>query len=81
MAHAIIYTRDFCPYCHKALATLDRLGVAYTKIDVGAGQEVLDEMVARTGQHTVPQIFLHVGGSDDFHELLEAGALSGLLTK
>jgi glutaredoxin 3 len=43
-----------------------------------------DEMVARSGQRTVPQIWIgsrHVGGSDELHALERAGELDSLLAK
>jgi glutaredoxin 3 len=39
-------------------------------------------MIRRSGQHTVPQIFIgdrHVGGSDDLYALDAAGGLDPLL--
>jgi glutaredoxin 3 len=41
-----------------------------------------DEMIARTGRRTVPQIFIedtHVGGFDDLSALDRAGKLDPLL--
>jgi glutaredoxin 3 len=43
-----------------------------------------DEMVARSGQRTVPQIWIgarHIGGSDELHALERAGELDSLLEK
>ncbi len=73
--HAIIYTKDSCGYCHKALTTLDQMKVSYTNIDVTHDQELYQEMVERSGERTVPQIFWHVGGSDEMHALLSTGKL------
>lgn len=73
--HAIIYTKDYCPYCHQALKTLDELGVSYENIDVTNDPEKYQEMIHRTGLFTVPQIFWHIGGSDELHELLDKGKL------
>ena len=41
-----------------------------------------DEMAAKAGRHTVPQIWIgdtHVGGSDDLHALDRAGKLDAML--
>jgi glutaredoxin 3 len=41
-----------------------------------------DEMIARTGRRTVPQIFIgdrHVGGCDDLYAVDRAGELTPLL--
>ena len=34
MADVLIYTKDYCPYCHKAKALLDQLEQSYTEIDL-----------------------------------------------
>jgi glutaredoxin 3 len=78
-----IYTTRYCPYCHSAKALLTRKGVAFTEIDLAGNWERRDEMIERAnGRMTVPQIFIgkvHVGGSDDLHELERNGQLDKLL--
>jgi glutaredoxin 3 len=78
-----IYTTRWCPYCHMAKALLKRKGVEFTEIDLTKERERRDEMIERAnGRMTVPQIFIgpvHVGGSDDLHELERAGKLDALL--
>lgn len=73
---AIIYTKDYCPYCHKAKALLDQLKVDYTEIEVSHDEALFEEMVARSGKRTVPQIFLHIGGCDELHDMNDSGKLS-----
>ena len=83
MAHVEIYTTRYCPYCHSAKALLNRKGVAFTEIDVTGDREGRRKMVERAhGRYTVPQIFIgatHVGGSDELHDLDDAGELDPLL--
>jgi glutaredoxin 3 len=83
MAHIDIYTTRWCPYCHSAKALLNRKGVAFTEIDVTRDREARSKMVERAkGRYTVPQIFIgaiHVGGSDELHDLDDAGKLDPLL--
>jgi len=78
-----IYTTRWCPYCHMAKALLKRKGVDFTEIDLTKERERRDEMIERAnGRMTVPQIFIgpvHVGGSDELHELERAGKLDPLL--
>ncbi|EPY25906.1 glutaredoxin 3 [Angomonas deanei] len=48
------------------------------------GREVFAEVVSRTGQHTVPQVFLngrYLGGYDDIVALYRKGTLSTTLEK
>ncbi len=77
-----IYTTRWCPYCHAAKALLTRKGVAFKEIDVSASS-VRQAMIERAnGRMTVPQIFIgkvHVGGSDDLHDLEHEGRLDPLL--
>jgi glutaredoxin 3 len=83
MTDVTIYTTRTCPYCHAAKALLERKGVRYTEIDVGADPELRQKMMVRAhGRRTVPQIFVgdtHVGGCDDLHALEREGGLDPLL--
>ena len=77
-----MYASDWCPYCARARNLLDAKGVAYTEIDVDIVPGARDEMLARGGGETVPQIFIGgrpVGGCDDLHALDAAGRLDPLL--
>ena len=53
-----IYTKDYCPYCIQAKNLLTSLGAAYEEIDVTDNQDILIEIVKKSGMRTVPQIFL-----------------------
>jgi glutaredoxin 3 len=78
----VIYTTDWCPYCARARSLLELKGVAYAEVDVDAVPGARDEMMARGGGDTVPQIFIGgrpVGGSDELHALDAAGRLDPLL--
>jgi glutaredoxin 3 len=83
MVDVTIYTRMMCGYCAAAKHLLDRKGVAYTEHDASFSPDLRQEMIARSnGRYTFPQIFVgdvHVGGSDDLHELEAAGRLDALL--
>lgn len=82
MADVIVYTTTVCPYCVRAKQLLDRKGVAYREINVSNDTETRLALVARTGQRTVPQIFINdqpVGGCDDLYALERAGKLDPLL--
>jgi glutaredoxin 3 len=85
MAKIDIYTTSYCPYCHAALALLDRKGVGYEIIPVDGDPELRQLMMRRAnGRYTVPQIFIgsvHVGGYDDLAALERRGALDSLLAE
>lgn len=78
-----MYSTGVCPYCIQAERLLKAKGVtAIDKVRVDLEPARRDEMVARTGRRTVPQIFIgerHVGGFDDLAALDHAGRLDPLL--
>ncbi|MCX7345750.1 MAG: glutaredoxin 3 [Alphaproteobacteria bacterium] len=81
-AKITIYTTPYCPYCHAAKTLLNRKGAAFEEIDVQDPALRQQMMLRANGRRTVPQIFIgeiHVGGSDDIHELDRRGRLDSLL--
>lgn len=83
MANILMYTSAVCPYCINAERLLASKGVTdINKIRVDLQPEKRDEMIAKTGRRTVPQIFIderHIGGFDDLRALDLAGGLDPLL--
>jgi len=81
-ASVLIYTTRFCPYCMRAKSLLQSKGVEFTEIAVDGNAELRGEMMAKSGRHTVPQIWVgetHVGGCDDLFLLERGGRLDALL--
>ncbi len=78
-----MYSTGVCPYCMRAEQLLLRKGVAeIDKIRVDLDPARREEMMARTGRRTVPQIYIgetHVGGFDELAALDRAGGLDPLL--
>jgi len=77
-----VYLSDWCGYCRRARSLLDAKGVAFTEIDVDLIPGAREEMLARGGGATVPQIFIGgvpLGGSDELHALDAAGRLDSML--
>lgn len=83
MSDVTIYTRQFCGFCSRAKALLDKKGVKYTEHDATYSPKLKAEMVQKArGKATFPQIFIgsrHVGGCDDLFELEWDGKLDELL--
>jgi glutaredoxin 3 len=83
MADVTIYTRQFCPYCTRAVSLLKSKNVNFNEIDAGLDAQKKAEMVERSGGgRTFPQIFIgdkHVGGCDDMMALERSGKLDSLL--
>jgi len=68
MAAIVIYTKDWCGYCHSAKQLLASLGYKFEEIDVTHDLSRYQEMRQRSGRSTVPQIFIDgvsVGGYND----------------
>lgn len=78
----VMYVTVWCPYCARAQGLLEQKGVAFETIDVEAVPGAREEMMARGGGRTVPQIFVGgrpLGGCDDLYALEAAGALDPIL--
>lgn len=56
MSTVTVYSTKNCPYCRMAKAFLDKQGVPYTSIDVGADREAAKKMIEISGQRGVPVI-------------------------
>jgi glutaredoxin 3 len=84
MATVIMYSTAYCPYCTRARHLLEKKGVNYTEIRIDDEPARREEMIAKSGRHTVPQLFingLHIGGCDDMYALEAQGQLDELLRK
>lgn len=83
MAHVTIYTRQFCPYCTRALGLLKEKNADMTNIDAGMDAAKKAEMVKKAGgAKTFPQIFVgdvHIGGCDEMMALERQGKLDAML--
>ncbi|MFA4964376.1 MAG: FAD-dependent oxidoreductase [Thermoleophilia bacterium] len=74
----LIYTKQWCPFCAKAKALLRAKGLRWSELDVTYDERMQDEMVARSGRRSVPEVFLGgelVGGYDDLARLNATGEL------
>jgi glutaredoxin 3 len=77
-----LYVTDWCPYCQRARELLTKKGLKFNEIDVDEETNSREQMIARSGKRTVPQIFIgdrHIGGSDDLFALDGSGELDRLI--
>jgi glutaredoxin 3 len=77
-----LYVSDWCPYCQRAKSLLTKKNVVFSEINVEDDAKCREEMIARSNQRTVPQIFIgdkHVGGCDDLFALDRSGELDRLI--
>jgi glutaredoxin 3 len=78
----VMYASSWCGYCARARRLLGEKGAELTEIDVDVQPGAREEMIKRSGRHTVPQIFIagrHIGGCDDLYALDASGGLDPLL--
>ena len=77
-----IYTADYCGFCHAAKALLTRKGVPFDDVDVTDDAAARRDVARRSGQSTVPQIFIgdeSIGGFTELQTLEISGELDELL--
>jgi len=83
----VVFSKSWCPYSKKAKKLLkDKYSDAQTAIfeldERNDGGQLQDYLQEKTGQRTVPNIFIkqqHVGGSDDLTALDDKGGIRALL--
>ena len=93
-ADVMVFAKSYCPYCKNSKRILRELKTKAMGSDWTLGVVELDqlpendgpmiqmELLTRTGQKTVPNIFIggkHVGGNSDLVDLQESGDLNDML--
>jgi len=79
-----IYSSMSCPFCVMAKQLLDRKGVDYTEIRVDLDPTKRQEMMKKSRQRTVPQIFINdesIGGYTDLVAINNSQRLDSLLVQ
>ncbi len=83
MAKVEIYTWQYCPFCIRAKALLDRKGIKYDEYSIDGDQTARAKMSERAnGRTTVPQIFINdegIGGCDELYSLEGTSQLDKLI--
>ena len=82
MAKVEVYSTAQCPYCSMAKQLLERKGVNYSEVRVDKDPAKRQEMMTKSRQRTVAQIFINgqsVGGYTDLVALDRAKKLDSLL--
>ena len=78
-----IYGSETCSYCTAARMLLKKKGLDYDDILVSGDVDKREEMIVRSGNQTVPQIFIGeqpIGGFDELYALERNGGLDRLLS-
>lgn len=70
----VIYTWSTCPYCINAKRLLNEKNMKYTEKEVVKNKKFLKEMKKKSGETSVPQVFInkkHIGGFTDLQKYLQ----------
>ncbi len=83
----VIFSKTTCPFCVKAkelIKSMTSQPIAYIQLDtLENGKDIQDYLASKTGQKTVPNIFLkgqHIGGFDNLSKLNSENRLAPLLS-
>lgn len=71
-AKIVIYTTQYCGFCHAAKRLLDNKRIPYDEVEVDRRPDLRSWLTKTTGRHTVPQIFINgepIGGYTDLAAL------------
>ncbi|KAI8643268.1 glutaredoxin-1 [Parasitella parasitica] len=80
-----VFSKSYCPFCKKAKDLLKKLGIDFYSIELDLesnGAAIQDYLLEKTGQRTVPNIFVneeHIGGCDKLFEANESGKLQQII--
>eukprot|EP00877_Chromochloris_zofingiensis_P001456 jgi/Chrzof1/11310/Cz05g32010.t1 len=82
-----VFSKSFCPYCHKAKRALNQFlqpdQYFVMELDqVNEGDDIQDALLEKTGGRSVPRVFVggkFIGGGDDTAAKAANGELERLL--
>lgn len=78
----IVFSKTYCPYCVNAKKIFEDEGIESYVLEIDKmddGKEIQDYLLEKTGQRTVPNIFIggkHIGGNSDLEALRNKGELN-----
>jgi len=77
----VIFSKSSCPFCQQTKALFDQIRVTYNNLELDQrddGNEIQEELHRRTGQNTVPNVFIggqSIGGWTQTKSLFDSGEL------
>ncbi|KAF8932816.1 glutaredoxin [Dissophora ornata] len=81
----MFFGKSYCPFCKNAKGILGAKGVQFKAYEIDIekdGPQVQDYLLQKTGQRTVPNIFInsqHLGGNSDLIAAKDSGKLDSML--
>jgi glutaredoxin 3 len=73
-----VLTSPTCSYCHAAKSLLKQQGIDYQEVDLFKKEELGQQLLIKSGQRTVPQIFFNekpIGGFTELSKLVSNNKL------
>lgn len=77
-----VFTGSFCGYCTQVKTLLERRGIPYRERSVEDEPGLREQLLARSGRRTLPQVFVgerYIGGADEIRVLDASGELTRLM--
>lgn len=80
-----VFSKSYCPYCKAAKETIAQFTKNFYIIELDQesnGSEIQNYLKEKTGQNTVPNIFIdhkHIGGNSDLSSLKSSGKLKNMI--
>lgn len=80
-----VFSKSYCPYCKQAKDTISQFTKNFYLIELDQeenGSDIQNYLREKTGQSTVPNIFIgheHIGGNSDLSSLKSSGKLKSML--
>jgi cysteine synthase A len=82
----VMFALEWCEFCWSVRKLFSKLGIAYRSVDVDSvefqkddlGGKIRAVLADRTGQKTMPQIYIggeHIGGCTDLFDAWRSGAI------
>ena len=81
----MMFSKSWCPHCTTAKNTLKSKGIQFGLIELdqrGDGDQLQAALQAKSGQRTVPNLFIngeHLGGNSDLQTANNNGSLAAKL--
>jgi len=82
MLKITVYTRQLCGFCTRATNLLNEAGYAFEEVAADGNPALRAELVKRSGQYTLPQVFVgekSVGGYRELAIALSEGTFAQML--
>ena len=84
MRKITVYTRQLCGFCTRATQVLAEAGYAFEEIAADGNPALRAELLKRSGQSTLPQIFVgdeSMGGYRELTLMLSNGRFAQMLER